>query len=213
MSDFAKSFFSFAKQKSNTTTTTTTSQQQSNNDNSSLNLTPVTSNATTRSNGLGFPTDIIPHTATPTIALSDNSFAMGTTLNRPITLQQQTSNLTAQLTNNNNNNSTKSGMSDTSSTYSNSTATLSNTNGTANGNGKLPHQQSSIAIPNQQQQQPLGITSTNCGIPEVDIPRGKLRVTVVEAVGLNVESSSSAPYVVYQIQTILNSLILIKEDH
>ncbi|GMG55530.1 unnamed protein product [Ambrosiozyma monospora] len=181
MSDFAKSFFSFAKQKSNTTT----SQQQSDvNENLSLNLSPVTSNATTRSNGLssGFPTDIIPHTATPTIALSENSFAKGTTLNRPITLQQQTSNLTAQLTNNNH----KSGFSDSSSTYSNTTATLI-TNGNVNGKAKLPQQ------PSQE--------NVNIAVPvnaEVDtaIPRGKLRVTIVEAVGLNVESSNSVPYVV-----------------
>ncbi|KAG7881515.1 hypothetical protein KL905_001001 [Ogataea polymorpha] len=150
MSEFAKTIFAFGKQKPQPLDTAGQSEFSM----------PASKISTT-----SFPSEMIPQPATPTIALSDNSFAVGTTikgeqnsLNRTFTnldQTQQSSNLTAQLS--------------TTSTQSTQPIETAST--------------PAYAVTSD--------TDTSTGIP-----RGKLRVSIIEAVGLNVTSENSLPYVV-----------------
>ncbi|KAH3668466.1 hypothetical protein OGAPHI_002220 [Ogataea philodendri] len=146
MSELAKTFFAFGKQKV---------QPLDNKGQADQN------NGFSKTNGPSFPSEMIPQPATPTIALSENSFAVGTTikgeenaLNRSITnldQTQQSSNLTAQLSTN------------------------------------ISHPIETAAA---------GLPVANAADASTSIPRGKLRVSIIEAVGLNVTSENSLPYVV-----------------
>ncbi|ODV88105.1 hypothetical protein CANARDRAFT_193554 [[Candida] arabinofermentans NRRL YB-2248] len=153
MSDFAKTFFNFGKTKH---------PHQQHND-------PVAATGIRMTSPTLFPSEMMPQTALPTIALSDSSFAVGTTirgeqdaLNRTMTQfdqSQQSSNLTAQF----------------------------NTTSTTKSESKEKSQYLSLDSVDS-----LPIATDT----DTAVPRGKLRVSIIEAFGLNVTSQNSQPYVV-----------------
>lgn len=173
MSEFAKNLFGFVKPKS-ATPETMGNQSESNEDQYLGRVTSAT----------GFPSGILPH-ATPTIGINEKSYAMGTTINDPNALNRsinqfdhtQQSNLTAQLNTSSNNN-------------------INNEN--------LNHnvQQLQNQLKQEQIQQGVlgktqGYSLANASSDAADtVQRGKLRITIIEAHGLNVKTNYDQPYVV-----------------
>ncbi|QPG73609.1 Serine/threonine-protein kinase [Brettanomyces nanus] len=152
-----------------------------------------------------FPSGMLPHTATPTIALSDNSFALGTTikgehnaLKSHLDQAQQPpqSNLTAQLQTKQLPEATTSDLLPSSSTRNNS----KNSNSTVHSNSTLQGSGNASvdAINNASN---ISRSAGNSIASDSDtnqspVPRGKLRINLIEATDLNVTSGDSQPYVV-----------------
>ena len=189
MSDFAKNLFGFVKPKSTSPETMAPSH-----DVSEAPLARVVSSS-------GFPSEILPH-ATPTIGLNEKSYAVGTTINDPNALNRsinqfdhaQQSNLTAQLNTTQNN--------------------VNNENLNINNNEQqrqlkqqqqqqqqLQQQQQQQQKQQQQHYQPLLSKTQDYSLASAadaadTIQRGKLRINIMEARGLNVTTNYSQPYVV-----------------
>ena len=195
MSEFARSLFGFAKVKQ----PVQSQQQQYQETNIDINRSTATKDNTMRSSSppLDFPMKMMPHTASPTIALSDNSFALGTTIKGEhgeikTHLDRQASNigtgkphskLTAQLHNGNANSSQRNSDGSDHSTGKESNATLAS-DSTLNAESVKPEKASA---------------SSNSMEDTADgprVPRGKLRITIDRAVDLNVTLENSRPYVV-----------------
>lgn len=175
MSDFAKNLFGFVKPKSVTP-----------------DLVQQTAPISRVVSATGFPSDILPH-ATPTIGINESSYAMGTTINDPNALNRSItqfdstpqSNLTAQLNTTNNEN-----------------LNINN----VDTQEQLQQQQQQIDHQNNYQpqiQQQFSSSSKTAGYSIADandvsenVQRGKLRINIMEARGLNVPSNYSQPYVV-----------------
>ncbi|VEU21685.1 DEKNAAC102606 [Brettanomyces naardenensis] len=179
MSDFAKSFFGFSKTKSLPQQEQQLGPQMVASDFSNPPMSPT-------QNPRDFPTGMLPHTAPPTIALSENSFALGTTIKGEHSAlkthldqaQQPQSNLTAQL-------HTK--PQETTPVVPKDTGTISNNSSSKNSNSTV-HSSSTL-----QEGTVLPIKADNGESP---VPRGKLRINIMQAVDLNVTSDASQPYVV-----------------
>ncbi|TID23221.1 hypothetical protein CANINC_003238 [Pichia inconspicua] len=195
MSDFAKTFFGFGKQKTTSPSATPSPTQ--------INITNESFQSSQRSelsrgiNSSGFPSDILPH-PTPTIGVSEGSYARGTTINDPNALNRsitqfdhtQQSNLTAQLI-----------------TSSSNENILHNLNQPTQQHQQLQQlqQQQQQKQQNQQDQslqlpnalnKALGYSITNPTDASENVQRGKLRIGIMQAEGLTVSSSYSQPYVV-----------------
>lgn len=120
-----------------------------------------------------FPSNMLPQQATPTISVNQNSFAMGTTIKDP--------------------NGIKSiNQFDQQHQSSNLTAQL-------NFSGPLPNQASTSGKLTHVHESPRGYSLTDA-LPmngsDTAVPRGKLRLTIIEAQGLAVSSQYAQPYVV-----------------
>lgn len=184
MSDFAKNLFGFVKPKSTSPDAMVPSQEANEEP-----LARVVSSS-------GFPSEILPH-ATPTIGLNEKSYAVGTTINDPNALNRsinqfdhaQQSNLTAQLTTPQN-------------PVNNENLNINSYEQQRQSKQQQQQQQhQSQSQQHQQHYQPLlnktqGYSLTNAADASNTIQRGKLRINIMEASGLNVATSYSQPYVV-----------------
>jgi serine/threonine protein kinase SCH9 len=156
-----------------------------------------------------FPSKILPH-ATPTIGINEKSYAMGTTIKDPNALNrsinqfdhQQQSNLTVQLntsgnnvinSNNNNNNNNNENQHLVNGKPPTSNVQQINHQNTLNNQSQSQPQ---LQSQHQHYQRPQNYALTNASDTYENVQRGKLRICVVEAQGLNVSSEYSQPYAV-----------------
>jgi protein-serine/threonine kinase len=183
MSDFAKNLFGFVKQKSSTPESLNSTQPTQQN----LNGEPVVRVVS----ATGFPSEILPH-ATPTIGINEKSYAMGTTIKDPNALNRsinqfdhtQQSNLTAQL-----NSPHQEQISNNENLNHNDFNNNIQQNDQYNAKPQLYQQYSSL-------NKNHGYSLADATDVSENVQRGKLRISIMEASGLNVPSSYSQPYVV-----------------